>query len=59
MPTVEKGGVADWIVFFGVMRKIYVLNTRRIALILRVMYGINDNTFDKHLFDKSVGVYSI
>ena len=28
-------------------KKIQVLNRRKIVLILRVIYGINDNTFDK------------
>ena len=34
------------------------LNTSRIALILRVIYGIDDNTFDRRLFPllKFVGV---
>ena len=36
------------------------LDTSRIALILRVIYGIDDNTFDRRLFPllKFVGVWS-
>ena len=43
MFTVETV-VSQTKLFFSVMRKIKVLNARRIALILRVIYGIDDNT---------------